>query len=245
MKSRLLAGVAAVALACVGAVLVFSYAANADRRAMESLDPVQVLVVQEPVPAGTPVEALKESVVPEPLPAAAVPQTALASLSESAGLVTAVDLVPGEQLVAERLVDPAELQTPGSVPVPEGMQEVTFSVDPQRVVGGKVTAGDTVGVFVSFDEGGLEDDPALPTTQRVFHKVLVTSIQRADAAAADPAADPQALPSGTMLVTVAMSDSDVAKVVFSAEFGRIWLTKEPAEAAEEPPTVMRKSDVYP
>lgn len=246
MKSRVLAGVAGVVLALVGAILVFTYAQNADRRAMANLDPVEVLVVQETVPAGTPVENLAESVALETLPRVAVPPTALQDLAGSAGEVTATELVAGEELLAERLVDPAELQTPGSVPVPEGMQEVTFSLDPQRVVGGRIAAGDTVGVFASFDEGGLEDEPELPTTQRVFHKVLVTGVQRADAAAAAASeADPQALPGGTMLVTVAVNDLQTAKIVFAAEFGRIWLSKEPADATEEPPTEIRKSDVYP
>jgi pilus assembly protein CpaB len=249
VKSRLLAGVAAVVLALIGAILVFSYAQGADQRAMEGMEPVEVLVVQEAVPEGTPVEALAEFVAPDELPRTAVPASALATLDEETGKVTATDLQPGEQLLKERLVDPAELQTPGSVPVPKGLQEVTFALDPPRIVGGKVAAGDTVGVFVSFDNGALEDQAELATTQRVFHKMLVTSVQRADAAAppaeegAEP--NPEALPTGTLLVTVAAKDADVAKIVFSAEFGRIWLSKEPEEATEGRPKVMLKSDVYP
>jgi pilus assembly protein CpaB len=245
VKSRLLAGVAAAVFALLGIILVFSYAQGADRRAMNNLKPVDVLVVREALPAGTPVEDLAKSVATKTLPAASVPSTALDSLKDSAGKVTATNLIPGEPLLAERLVDPATLQTPGSVPVPKGMQEVTFAVEPQRMVGGKVSAGDTVGLFVSFDEGGLKDEPKMETTQRVFHKVLVTTVQRAEATTTDAPTNPEALPAGAMLVTVAIKDVNAAKIVFSAEFGRIWLTKEPDEAIEEPPTVIRKSDVYP
>ena len=58
MKSRLLAGVAALVLAILGALLVVSYAQGADTRAVQGLDPVTVLVVQKAVPAGTSVAGL-------------------------------------------------------------------------------------------------------------------------------------------------------------------------------------------
>lgn len=243
MKSRILAAAAAIILAVVGAVLVFSYAQGADMRAMQRLEPVQVLVADEAVPVGTSVEALRESLQMTSLPAAAVPPSALRDLAEVDGLVTAAELVPGEALVRERFVAAEELQTPGSVPVPDGMQEVSFTLEPQRVVGGRISAGDTVGIFVSFDDGAIAAAPTEPSTQRIFHKVLVTSIQRADAAAEGDTGT--ALPSGAMLVTVALTDADASKLVFSSEFGRVWLTKEPAEATEDVGGPVRKLEVYP
>lgn len=243
MKSRLLGGAAAVVLALIGAVLVFSYTQAADQRAMQDLNPTDVLVVQEAVPAGTPVGSLTESVAVESQPAGAVPNSALENLDDSAGKVTSVDLIPGEHLLGGKLIDPAKLQTPGSVPVPEGLQEITFSLEPQRVAGGKITAGDTVGVFASFEAGALDDEPEEATTQLVFHKVLVTALQRSEAGAEEPV-DNQALPAGTMLVTVAVDDVDASKIIFSNEFGRIWLSKEPADATESAPTPIQKSEVY-
>lgn len=251
MKSRLLAGVAAVVVAIVGILLIFSYAQAADSRAMQKLEPVSVLVVQKPVPAGTSAEALTKLVAVEELPRTGVPRSALGSLDGQAGKVTATNLVPGEQLLTERLIDPQALDVPGSVPVPKGLQEVTFALEPQRLVGGRIVAGDTVGLFATFT--GVDDkDSANPsTTGRVLHKVLVTSLQRAEAtqatapASPDPAPNPQVLPAGGMLVTVAVGDAAAARIIYSAEFGKIWLTKESAEAKEDPPTVIRKGDVYP
>lgn len=242
MKSRLWAAIAAVALAAIGAALVFSYAQGADQRAMRQLEPIEKLVVTQPVPAGTPVEALGESLTVKSLPIGSVPRSALSDLEGTAGKVTAADLVPGETLVSERLVDPSELQTPGSVPVPDGLQEVTFALDPQRVVGGKVAAGDTVGIFGSFDNGAVPSDPSQPATQQVFHKVLVTSVQRAEASSQETV-DADALPSGTMLVTVAVSDVDAATLIFIGEFGRIWLSKEPSSATEGGSPILRKDQV--
>ncbi len=210
---------------------------------MAGLDPVGVLIVQENVPAGTPVEDLSTFVRSESQPSGAVAISALENLQGSAGKVTAIDLVPGEQLLAERLIDPAVLETPGTVPVPEGLQEVTFALEPQRVVGGKIVAGDTVGIFVSFD-GILEDGPGQAVTQQVFHKVLITGFQRAEATAEEPV-NTEALPTGAMLVTAAVNDIDATKIIFGAEFGRIWLTKEPDEATESEPTPITFDEVYP
>jgi pilus assembly protein CpaB len=261
----LVGGTLAVVLALIGALLVFTYAQNANQRAMQELAPKEVLVVQKEVPAGTTAEALAEYVAVEPQPSGAVPASALASLDDSAGKVTAVDLVAGEQLVEERLVDPSEIEAPGSVEVPKGLQEVTFLLEPQRIVGGKVAAGDTIGLFVSFEgaesevegegsgAGGTELGTAL--TQQVLHKTLVTGLQRAEATAetadspesADSPAEPNpaALPAGSMMVTVAVNDVEAAKIIYANEFGRLWLTKEPKEATESAPTPITRAEVFP
>jgi pilus assembly protein CpaB len=246
VKSRLVGGAVAVVLALIGALLVYAYAQGATQRAMAHMDPVEVLVVRDKVPAGTTVEELKDLVEIESQPSGVVAGSALASLDDFAGRVTAVDLVPGEQLVEERLVDPEALQTPGSVPVPAGLQEVTILLEPDRVVGGRIVAGDTVGIFMSFKP---EEGPQV--TQQVFHKVLVTTLQRAEATAqasgqgGEGSGNAEALPSGSMLVTFAVDDLTASKVIFGAEWGSIWLSKEPADATESAPTPIRFSEVIP
>jgi pilus assembly protein CpaB len=242
-----MAGSAAVLLGIIGMVLVFSYAQGADRRAIEGLKPVDVLVVQEAVPAGTPIEALRESLVLKPLPADAVPSSALKNLDASVGKVTGADLVPGEQLVAERLVDPAELQTPGSVPVPAGLQEVSVALDPQRTVGARLVAGDTAGVFISFAAGPKdpkESEAPPETTEFVFHRVLITGIQQTAAPEQAETSDTPALPTGTIMVTLAVDPAAAARIVFAAEFGTIWLSRESADANEGTPEIIRKNRMY-
>ncbi|WP_427174688.1 Flp pilus assembly protein CpaB [Arthrobacter sp. 92] len=255
MKSRLLAGVLAVLLAVVGAVLVLTYAQGADQRAVRNLDPVGVLVVNKAVPAGSSIETLKAAVALQQLPGTAVAKTALNTLDGAAGKVTSADLLPGEQLLAERLVSPEELKTSGSVAVPAGLQEISFQLEPQRVVGGRLEAGDHVGIFVSMKGGGMEAKPDKETSQLSIHKVLVTAVQRApDAAAAKPtpaATDgPQTnprdvnLPTGTLMVTVAVNDVNADKIVFASEFASLWLSKEPLDAQDSGPRIMVRPDVY-
>ncbi|MDP9694103.1 UNVERIFIED_ORG: pilus assembly protein CpaB [Arthrobacter globiformis] len=257
MKSRLIAGIAAVVLALVGAVLVVSYAQGADQRAVKNLEPVDVLVVKTAIPAGTPVESMAVSLATEQLPASAVTGSSLKSLDSSNGKVAAVDLVPGEQLVAERLVAPQEVKVGGSVEIPAGLQEVSFQVAPDRVVGGRIAPGDHVGVFVNLDKGGLEDKADAEATKLTVRKALVTAVQRAPepaataqpapTASADPnAADPQdtTLPTGNLMLTVAVTDVDAAKIVFAAEYAKMWLSKEPTMAKDSGPRIIQRSEVY-
>lgn len=257
MKSRLMAGAAAVVLALVGAMLVISYAQGADQRAVKDLEPVDVLVVKAAIPAGTPVESMAASVVTEQVPASAVTGSSLKSLDSLNGKVAAVDLVPGEQLVSERLVAPEDVKVGGSVQIPAGLQEVSFQLEPDRVVGGRLAPGDHVGIFVNMEKGGLDGKLDAETTKLTVRKALVTAVQRAPepAATAQPAptasADPQAadpqdttLPTGSLMLTVAVSDVDAAKIVFASEYAKMWLSKEPTNAKDSGPRVIQRSEVY-
>jgi pilus assembly protein CpaB len=254
LKSRLLAGIAALVLAIIGGLLVVSYAQGADTRAVQDLDPVSVLVVKTTVPAGTSGAALAPFVAVEQLPGTAVATTALKNLDGAAGKVTAVELLPGEQVLQERLIAPEALKSSGSVAVPEGLQEISFQLDPQRVVGGKVSPGDYVGVFISMKAGGIEAKPDKETTQLSIHKVLVTGVQRAPVTAptpqpssSGPATGPAAdtsLPTGLLLLTVAVNDVNASKIVFASEFATLWLSKEPLNAKESGSGIMQKSEVY-
>ena len=123
-----------------------------------------------------------------------------------------------------------------------------MQLEAQRVVGGRIAAGDTVGIVVLFDKGALKDSPDVETGQEVFHKVLVTSVQRSTAkasTASDPATQANTeLPTGQLIVTFARNDADSAKIAFGAHFGSLWLTKEPSTATEGAPVVVKKPGLY-
>ncbi|QNE16504.1 flagellar biosynthesis protein FlgA [Pseudarthrobacter sp. NBSH8] len=247
----MLAGTAAIALAIVGALLIIFYAQGADQRAVAAMNPVTVLVVKKAIPAGTPVDQMAASLTIEKVPGTGVAGSALSTLENSAGTVSAVDLIPGEQLLAERLVAPETVKAEGTVEIPAGFQEVSFEVEPKRVVGGRIDVGDHVGFFLSFDNGAFKAKPEDATTQLTLRKVLVTAVQRAPQTTpaekpADGHPSPQdtTLPEGSLMLTVAVNDVDAGKIVFASEFGRLWLTKEPLDAQDNGPRIERKEVVY-
>ena len=159
MKTRLLGGIVALVLAIVGTLLLVSYVQASEARAQKDLKPVKVLVVQKQVPAGSNLEQIKSATKLTSLPSASVPEGALTSLDGLDGKVAAVDLLPGEPLLGARVADRDSQSGPGAVAVPEGMQEISVKLAAERVVGGRLTAGDTVGIVMLFDKGAAKDAP--------------------------------------------------------------------------------------
>jgi pilus assembly protein CpaB len=234
LRRRLLAALAALVLAATGAVVLLAYVRGADARALAGVQTVDVLVVDRPVAEGTPGEALAELVRTERLPAKAAVPGAVTDLGELAGRVATVDLQPGEQLLAARFAVPEDLGVPGTVPAPEGAAEVSLLLEPQRAVGGRLEAGDTVGVVVSIGEGKETGD-----TGSVIHKVLVTEVQGApvpgteDSAESDEtetASSGSAVPQQSLMITLAVTAAQAEAVVYGMEQGSVWLTLENEDA---------------
>ncbi|MCQ6271395.1 RcpC/CpaB family pilus assembly protein [Pseudarthrobacter sp. R1] len=260
MKSRLLGGIAALVLAVIGTVLLVVYVQAADNRAAQGLEPVNVLVVKESAPVGTKAEDLGKYLEQATIPQSAVPRGALETLDDQTGKVTSVALEPGEQLLTSRLVDPREL-VPGTVPVPEGLEEVTILLSPERLLGGRIEAGDTVTVYSSFkSEENMPANAPVPeevkgwkqSTGLLFHDVLVTAVQKAapetkksgsadGSTSGDRAVE---MPNGSAFVTVARTDADAAKLVFGAEFGTIWLAKQTDSSTKSDPSVTTFGGLY-
>jgi pilus assembly protein CpaB len=242
VRRRLLAAAAALVLAVLGSVVLVAYARGADQRAMAGLATVQVLVVAEPVAAGTPAAELSALVRTEELPAVAAVPGRVTDLADLTGQVALTDLQPGEQLLAGRFAAPDSLQTPGTVAVPDGLAEVSVLLEPQRAVGGRLVAGDEVGVLISFET---------PTTHATLDRVLVTQVQGAPApavsaaeAGTETASAGSPAPSASLLVTLALPVREAEQVVFGAEHGTLWLALEPADADLEGTEVITPGNVY-
>ncbi|GAA2147061.1 hypothetical protein GCM10009825_41150 [Arthrobacter humicola] len=247
MKTRLLGGIAALLVAIVGTVLLVTYVQNADKRALGSTETENVYVVQKTIPAGASAETIAGSVVEKSVPKLAIAENSVTDLSSLGSKVSAVALMPGEQLLSSRLVEQTAFLGPSRVQVPTGLQELTLKLPIERVAGGILKAGDTVGIFLSVEDAGAgQAGGKASKTQLSFHKVLVTAAQFSDGAAtqtgtSDTASGASQVSSttnskpqgdGTYLITVARNSADAERIVFAAEFGKIYLSKEPGDAVE-------------
>ena len=240
MRRRLLAAAAALLLIAVGTVVLVTYVRGAEARAFAGTRTVQVLVADVAIPAGTAGSALADLVRIEVLPAKAALPGRVTALASVADRLTTVELQPGEQLLESRFAQPGDLQAPGTVPVPDGLQEVSIVLEPQRAVGGRLAAGDIVGVFVSMT------DPV--TTHSVLHEVLVTQVQGAPAppapveGEASPVSGPA--PSGSLMLTFAVTAPQAEAIVFGAEHGTVWLSLEPADPDVSRTQVLTPDTIY-
>jgi pilus assembly protein CpaB len=258
MRTRLIAGAIAVVLAAAGTVLVLSYVRGADARAMSGLDTVEVLVADAPIAAGTSGADLASLVVTKELPANAVLPNGVTSLDQLASDQALVALEPGEQLLTGKFGPPLS-PVAEQIAIAQEFQQVTVLLELQRAMGGQIKAGDTVGMFLSF-----KDTAGVQYSHLTAQKVLVTRVQQAastDAAAAGtssasppstaanapttaPSAPPPASLTESLLITVATTAAIAEKIVFTAEFGSIWLSDEPASAVEDPTQVVVGTQVF-
>ncbi|MHA6511723.1 Flp pilus assembly protein CpaB [Tessaracoccus sp. Z1128] len=207
------AAIVAALLTLVGGVLVASYVRGADQRALDKLQPTSVLVVTEQIPVGS-AAGLGTNVEVRDLPALSVASGALTDVTTIADLVTSTTLYPGEQLLPERFVAVEDL-TNDQVVLPPNFVQVTVVLSPERVIGGRLKAGDTVGVVMSTGE------PA--STETILHRALVARVQGLQP---DEEAGENAPPDGSQFITFAVTAIDAERIVWVAEHASMWLTLE-------------------
>ena len=141
--------------------------------------------------------------------------------------------------------------------------DITGRLDPDAVPTGEPTPigevppVDSEPVQSVFDlpvlvDGFLrEPGTSTPNTTHIFlHKVLVTRVQVEQLPQEQVDSDGNQIdtgnlaPTGNLLVTLALDAPDVERLVFTAEFGLIWLSYEPSDASEEGTRVQTRADVY-
>lgn len=244
MRSRIVAAALAVILAVGGTLALVAYVRGADARALAGTRTVDVLVATQTIPKNTPATSLVGMVAVKKLPEMAVLPDRVTSLEQLSGKVALADLLSGEQLVSARFADPATARSQEQGGIPEGLQEVTVLLAPQRALGGHVAPGDTVGVFMSFS-------PPIKNyeTHLRLQKVKVTRVQgtlaKADEKSSNPdESAPSPAPTEGFLVSLAVDVPMAERLLFAAEHGKIWLSNEPISANESGATVINPEGVF-
>jgi pilus assembly protein CpaB len=263
MMRRVLGVVAAVLLAAVGTAFLVIYVRGAEDRALAGQETVDVLVVKEQVARSTKAEDLRTFVATERVPAKVRAAGSITDLSQLDGQVAAVDLLPGEQLVRSRFVTPTQLAEESQIEVPEGLQEVTISLEPQRAVGGQIAPGDLVGFYSSFNLNDKRSEEQIAAeeseqfreelsevTKVILHKLLVTNVQVEQLPQQAPTDEngersgPDLAPTGNLLVTLAVDVAQAERIVFSAEHGMIWLSAQDEDTTEDSSRLRTPRNIY-
>ena len=79
-----------------------------------------------------------------------------------------------------------------------------------------------------------------------MHKALVTRVQRNLPAEGESiSGNANAAPTGEIFVSLAVLPGDAEQIVFTAEYGAIWLARETESAVEEDPVlVITRANIY-
>ncbi|HWU48077.1 MAG TPA: RcpC/CpaB family pilus assembly protein [Humibacter sp.] len=245
---RIIGAIVAVILAVGGGLALFLYTQGADARAAAGQTLQSVYVLTDDIPKGTTGAAVKDHLQIERLPRIAIQPDIVTDLTSVSGLVANADLLKGDQLVKPRFSDPKSLAaSTGAVPVPKGMQQVTIPLVVDRVVGGAVQAGSTVGIVYSTHTSTSAATTNIAVTQFIYHRVLVTRVTpgltyqapsstTAPSSSNSTASSSPSQGASTMMVTLAVTAAQAEKLVYTAEQqqsgnGGIWLTLETSDSS--------------
>ena len=269
MRRRIIALVAALLLAGVGTFVLIGFVQGAEDRATAGQELVSVYVVQSEIPQGTLGQDVQAYIGVEERPVETRPSNAVTDPASLDGLAANADIYPGELLVADRWVVPAEAEIRNDdipirrVEVPEGHLEIPVRLASEQALGGIIDAGDTVAIIASFDayepDDGeivtIDDDlVALPgvgnanaeqATHIIIHNALVVEVQ----AEAIPSFGTEETgttvlaPSTGFIITFALEPTDVERIVFPAQYGQLWLAKQTADD-DGPTTIVTMSDIF-
>ncbi len=170
--------IVAVVVGALAAVGLLNYVKNAETSAGEDAAPVQMWVVKQTIPKGTPVETAIEGqlIALEETAAKYRPATAVVEpATDLAGLVAITDLPVDMPVLTGSFVSPRIIDTGITDRLEErGLVTVTFNVDQTRGAAYLIEPGDFVNVFVErdWDTPFFEEDPPVELTDAATAELL-------------------------------------------------------------------------
>ncbi|GAA3544470.1 hypothetical protein AFL01nite_16670 [Aeromicrobium flavum] len=203
MNSRVIAAIAAAVLAIIGIGAVVAYAASAKSRAFDGAELVEAYRVVSDLDANADSATVADNVELVKLPNAAVAKNRVTDLKDIEGLKTTVPLVAGEQLLSTRF-DKEGAKAASGAKLPDGLQEISLSLDAAAGVGERIDENVRVGVIATVEKG--EDK----RSRMIAQNVLVTHVKSNE--------------DNSMVVTLGVTTSQATQVAAAAQFGQVRLT---------------------
>jgi pilus assembly protein CpaB len=247
MNRRRVIGVgAAVVLAGLGAVGVVSWAKSTKNSAEAQEAQTAVVIVDKHVPKGSNADVIRASTHEATIQLKNRQPGALTNEAQIGNQIAAADLESGDQLIAARL----------SAQAPDGGHadkvEISATLSAERAVGGTLKAGDTVGVYLSFepfDASHAESDTSTPaktpnTTHLEFQQVLVTNVQTTSDPVSNEKDGQHQVSASNYIVTLALTPAQSERFVFATEFGHVWLSNEPATVKDDGTGIVTLGNIY-
>lgn len=236
---RVLTAVVAVVLALLAGVLAWQYLSDADERAEEDAELVDVLVAVEDIPVGTSgATVLQDDLIGEErVPQRAVPVDALLPGDEEtiAELVAAGPIGAGQFIVTSSFRSAAIVSGLAGT-LEDGQQAISFQVDDTRAVGGFVSPGDSVNIVLNLDIESLTGGvAAVNTTAFLLPGIEVLAVGDTTAVQTRQTGEGETerrdIPAG--IITVRVDARQALQIAHAQQNGSIFLSLNPRDSDPE------------
>lgn len=243
MGRRRMLLVVAVVVAALGAALVFVYVRDAENRAAEKFETVDVLVVKSAIERGESANSAYETgkIDIEQVPRANVLEGATADGEAFTDQYALTTLYPGEQLIPDKFGGADEVEAVTTLPIPEGKVAISISLSDTARVGPFVRPGAKVGVFIT----GTLPPENVPTTKLLMRDLLVLATGSSTAVTpeeGEPAAATEELPN--TLFTLAVTQKQAEKILFAQDLGELALALTNDNSDLKPGDGVRAGDLF-
>lgn len=241
-------------LAIAGAFLLVRYLSDTGDEAAAGVEAEasrEVLVVTQPIPAGTDVTDILASPTTY-LAARAVPEqfvastaiTSIAELRELEGLTLSSEALAGEQLLRGRFIDRSDFGGDGlastiernaQIEVPEGHHTVVLPLPTDQALGGNIRGGERVSIISSFRVDPADADP-FEVSVVVLPAVEIITVQSTSEIVGQINPDVDSLGTATLgdvFVTVAVEPTELTQLTFAMKYGDIILAGALPDATED------------
>lgn len=243
MNRRIGLIVIAVVLAIIGTGAVYLYAKGADDRAVKGVQATKVLIVQKRIPNGTAWKDVQagDFVKQDTLPASSAPGTPISDLKADipATDVVSFDIAPGQVLT--RQMFGAKAPTVGVLSIPDKLQAVTITIPADADVAKFVQAGSQVAVYATFSTNAPAPGGAKTTGSSNVTKLLLprASVLAVNSVAVQQTNGQGADSGGSVMVTLALPQADVERVILAQSTGKIYfaLLSANSQSAEDGGTI--------
>ena len=211
--------IVALAIATVGALLVFLYVQGVDDRAVAQQAPKEVLTATALIAAGDSVQEAQQAGKFEltAVPESAILAGALDSTDSIETMVAASTIYPGEQVIQAKF---AEVGAVSNLGIPKDRLAISVQLtDPNRVAG-FVAPGSQVAIWLTWGEGEaaqirllLEDVKVLGTGQTTVASTTTTDATGAQTTEAIP----------LTILTVSVDQTEAEKIRLAEKVGELSL----------------------
>jgi pilus assembly protein CpaB len=206
---------AGVAVAVLGAVLVFVYARSLQGSSSASGAPgAAAWVARTAIPAGTQGGTITPDVQEATVPATARPSDAITNLGQINGLVSLRPIEVGEVVTISEFgtAGTPSVNTSG-LAIPAGTNAMTVNVPIPQNVAGYVTPGDLVNVYLSSKDIG-----ATPAVRLLLSNVTVLAV----VVEGTPSTTTPTPVAGPQYFTLALTPAQSEKMIYAETFEQVW-----------------------